>query len=225
MKGANNSNHGIAGRTHRTKLGLPPIIGQVSGCGNGKANKLDTYSRDKFSGGLLSRICRGLSWTYMIISHGLCTVKNQLEIPIRKPRTSIGMFNGNAQVPKTAKTLNITRPQPRDLTAFVRGRSLNSRAFSSKSGSRSTLKKYSNNSALAKAERDDKGQNPSKQPAGSILEETIASSQSKGQKVRGLMRILSDQYFLMKCYEEIKSNPGNMTRGLTKTTLDDVDED
>jgi len=36
------------------------------------------------------------------------------------------------------------------------------------------------------------------------------------------MRILSDPYYLIKCYEDIKSRPGNMTKGIDSTTLDKI---
>lgn len=81
--GPNKPHCGIAERTHCAKPGLPSVMGTVSGCGNGKANKLDTQSRDQFSGSLLSRICRDFCWTYGVVSHRLRIVKNQHVTPIR----------------------------------------------------------------------------------------------------------------------------------------------
>jgi hypothetical protein len=37
-----------------------------------------------------------------------------------------------------------------------------------------------------------------------------------------IKQILSDPYFLIACYEEIKGKPGNTTRGVGKTTLDGI---
>lgn len=34
--------------------------------------------------------------------------------------------------------------------------------------------------------------------------------------------IISDPYFLIECYDTIRGKPGNMTRGIEKTTLDGI---
>jgi len=39
-----------------------------------------------------------------------------------------------------------------------------------------------------------------------------------------LMEIISDKDFLVKAYNEIRSNPGNMTRGPDNETLDKISE-
>lgn len=36
------------------------------------------------------------------------------------------------------------------------------------------------------------------------------------------MKIMSDPFYLTKCYEDIQSNPGNMTKGIGKETLDKI---
>lgn len=133
--------------------------------------------------------------------------------------------NQIVQESKLRRTLNGTRTQPRDLSAYTRGRNLRSRGFSSKAGSPFPPGKYTINSALEKAEREDKRAISSKQTAGSMIEETLASSSKCGQKTRGLMRIISDPFYLMKSYEEIKSVPGNMTKGSTNETLDKIDKE
>jgi len=35
---------------------------------------------------------------------------------------------------------------------------------------------------------------------------------NENQKYYNLIKILSDPYFLIVCYEDIQSNPGNMTK-------------
>jgi RNA-directed DNA polymerase len=41
-------------------------------------------------------------------------------------------------------------------------------------------------------------------------------------KYNGIIRILADPAYLQFCYMLIKSKPGNMSRGLTKETLDGI---
>lgn len=38
-----------------------------------------------------------------------------------------------------------------------------------------------------------------------------------------LLEILANPFYLEKCYNEIMSKPGNMTKGLSKETLDGID--
>jgi len=48
---------------------------------------------------------------------------------------------------------------------------------------------------------------------------------SKDKKYYNLNELLSDPYFLIACYENIKSKPGNMTQGIDKYTLDGINGD
>lgn len=49
--------------------------------------------------------------------------------------------------------------------------------------------------------------------------ETLNEWEEKNQKIRNLMKILSDPLYLVKCYEEIKSIPENTTKGIQPETL------
>lgn len=40
----------------------------------------------------------------------------------------------------------------------------------------------------------------------------------------GIIRIIANPLFLQGCYNEIKSKPGNMSRGTSKTTLDGINK-
>lgn len=94
-----------------------------------------------------------------------------------------------------------------------------------KGGSPKTPGEYKINSGQEKAERDDKKRpqiDSSKRTAPSMLLETLDECKRKNQKVRNLMRILGDPFFLVESYGAIKSNPGNMTRGSTSVTLDKI---
>lgn len=46
---------------------------------------------------------------------------------------------------------------------------------------------------------------------------------SKREKYNGIINILADPLFLQACYLEIKSKPGNMSKGITHETLDGID--
>jgi len=79
---------------------------------------------------------------------------------------------------------------------------------------------------LEKAERGDKlhqKNDSSNRTAVSLIKEILSGRKDKGRKYGKLMKILCDPFYLLKCYEEIKSNPGNMTKGLSHTTLDKIE--
>jgi group II intron reverse transcriptase/maturase len=46
---------------------------------------------------------------------------------------------------------------------------------------------------------------------------------SVDNKFYNINKIIGDPYFLIQCYEIIKTNPGNMTKGSNKETLDQID--
>lgn len=56
-----------------------------------------------------------------------------------------------------------------------------------------------------------------------MVKETLADWEQKNQKIRGLFKILCDPFYLVRCYNEIRSIPGNMTKGATPETLDKID--
>jgi hypothetical protein len=82
------------------------------------------------------------------------------------------------------------------------------------------------NKGPGKSERDVK-KNSKKSSANQSLASMVAGNldryKDKNQKFRSLIDLLSDPYFLVACYQEIKGKPGNMTRGTTKETLDGID--
>lgn len=46
----------------------------------------------------------------------------------------------------------------------------------------------------------------------------------QGGRYFKLIDIISDKHFLIKAYNEIRSNPGNMTKGSDNETLDEINE-
>ena len=106
----------------------------------------------------------------------------------------------------------------------MRGRSLHTRSdkVGLKGDSPKTSENYLSNPGHSKAERDDnkrpKEVYSSKQTASSRLKENLNEWELK-KKVRNLIQILGDPSYLVKCYDEIKSIPGNMTKGSKAETL------
>jgi hypothetical protein len=56
-----------------------------------------------------------------------------------------------------------------------------------------------------------------------MILETLKESEQNNQKYRNLMKILSDPFYLVRSYKEIKSKPDNMTKGANPETLDKID--
>jgi len=56
-----------------------------------------------------------------------------------------------------------------------------------------------------------------------VLTDAVSQYKDKDGKYNGLIRMISPQ-FLKTCYFLIKSNPGNMTAGVTPETLDGISE-
>lgn len=50
----------------------------------------------------------------------------------------------------------------------------------------------------------------------------LDSYKTKDDKYNGIIRILADPVFLQFCYLLIKGKPGNMSRGISKETLDGI---
>lgn len=46
----------------------------------------------------------------------------------------------------------------------------------------------------------------------------------KDNKYNGLINIIADPAFLKACYHEIRSKPGNMSKGITNETLDGIED-
>lgn len=210
--------HWIAGKKRSRKSGLPSIMARVNRSKHVEDNELDTYKRDQFSGYILSRICRCI-WSIV------CSY-NQIVAYWREASRCPGIRDSkDGQATKLTRTINGTIWEPRDLTASVRGRSLHTRSGKDglKGDSPKTSDKYKTNSGRRKAERDDKKRpqvNSSKQTASSMVMETLNEWEKKNQKIRNLIKILSDPFYLVKSYEDINSVPGNMTKGAKPETLD-----
>lgn len=221
---SNKRTHWIAGKERSRKSRLPSIIARVSRGEHVEDNKLDTYKRHQFRGHILSRICRCV-W-------GIVYIYTQRFVYWREASRYPGIRDSKyEQATKLTRTISGTKWEPRDLTAYARGRSLHTRSSNRrglKGDSPTSSDNYSSNSGRRKAERDDKKRqkiDSSKQTASSMVEETLNEYKQKKQKPRNLIKILSDPYYLVKSYDEIKSTPGNMTKGANPVTLDKLNFD
>jgi len=144
-----------------------------------------------------------------------------------------GNLKRDEQAAKSNRTLNVNNDQrrillpPRDLTAYgfnnlnlMRRRSLHS--SSTKGDSLNSLtSKTIDNSRLEEFSRSDK---PVRAPGGkdatTIAKNLLEQIEQKNQKYFNLIDIIANPHFLEKCYSEIRSKPGNMTKGITDETLD-----
>lgn len=143
----------------------------------------------------------------------------------------IGNLQRNEQAAKSNRTLNVNNSQPRDLTAYraiitlTRGRSFHSSISSNTKGSslNSLVGKTGDNSRLEKSIKSDKPEWVSgRVDAVTVVKRLLEQKSLKGHKLYNLIGILADPYFLEKCYSEIRSKPGNMTKGTTNETLDRI---
>lgn len=55
-----------------------------------------------------------------------------------------------------------------------------------------------------------------------IISKALGLRDLKGHKHYNLIEFLANPRFLEKCYSEIRSKPGNMTKGITMETLDRI---
>ena len=145
----------------------------------------------------------------------------------QKPFTHFSIEDRNAQSPKTTN-LNASVLQPRDLTAYVSNMNITRRrSFHSKN-----LKESSWKIPLNDAHDSDTKDADELNPKGSKSITSISSWANKevdkclkgNGTYNGLIRIISDPQFLQGCYNEIKSKPGNMTKGTDNSTLDGINK-
>lgn len=57
-------------------------------------------------------------------------------------------------------------------------------------------------------------------PLAYIISQKLNEYKTHDAKYNKVIQLLSDPFFLIACYEEIKGKPGNMTNGANKETLD-----
>ena len=199
-----------------TKSGLPSTIGRASRSRKAEDDEPETYRRDQLSEHIPSRICRCVWDIVYIYIHWY----EYSQGAPRRPNIGKTRYK---QADTTIRTINGTLMEPRDRIASTRRRSLHSKIPTLKGDSPNNPEKINNNSGHRKARRKDKNTDSSERMASSMVCKTLDEWESKGQRIRGLMRIMSDPMYLVKCYDTIRGKPGNMTRGVGPETLDGID--
>nr|YP_010836056.1 hypothetical protein QLP54_mgp10 [Phyllosticta yuccae]WGC90071.1 hypothetical protein [Phyllosticta yuccae] len=214
------------------KVGLPSLIDKVSRINYAEDNKPETQRCDLFSKCIPSRICRYIqgmtcqniksmkSWAYHNIRSMICC-REALH------HSSKGVPKGFEQAAK-ARTLSRNYYKPRDLIAYgsnpTRKRSFHSSTFvGAKGNSVNTLDNKVTSDNTIKSEYKTKTKKPSvKYPLVDIVAQKLNNYLTKDGKYNKIIHLMSDPYFLIACYNEIKGKPGNMTKGTTKETLDGI---
>ena len=142
----------------------------------------------------------------------------------------IGIRNEVEQVTKFTEALNGNNSRPRDPTAYGRSTSgdgvthsslivgakgYSTNALASSRTSRGKKNKGGTTKEKAKA-------NPVKPTLASIVLPKLDRSRTYDGKYNNLIHMISDTKFMVACYNEIKGNPGNMTPGSSRETLDGI---
>lgn len=134
------------------------------------------------------------------------------------------------QAAKATWTLNRTTIGPRDLIAyggaipFTRKRSFHSSSVvGAKGNSANILSIKATSTSKKNREAETKTKKSVKPTLADIVAPKINDLLTHDMKYNNIVkRIISDPYFLVECYDSIRGKPGNMTRGITKTTLDGI---
>lgn len=224
---ANNDSVGIADYKSGCRTGLPLFYTNVSGGSHGQVNEFDTYKVGQLGPNVLSRILQHLSGIILNVVTGRPYYDD-----CQKPCTYFNLEGSKcAQSPKTTNSNEYTL-QPRDLTAYgynlylLRGRSFHSSSNTKESSQKSLA--HQNHDFNKK---DMVSLNPKLNTTGKDSDAISVNSWIKGElnkymskngKYNGIINILANPLFLQACYLEIKSKPGNMSKGIDKETLDGI---
>jgi hypothetical protein len=115
---------------------------------------------------------------------------------------------------------NDDKRKPSDPSASTRKRGRSSHSSPKPKISTSEVTKGSSDNT--KASRQGTRSKVSNSTLRSFVTDKLSEYMSKDGRYNGLIRILSDPAFLQFCYMLIKGKPGNMSKGITKETLDGI---
>lgn len=222
---ANNLFSRIADYKRISQRGLPLLEVYSSGGSHGQDNEFDTHWEAQLGLYVLSRILRHIKGIYNVV------IGRPYDNDCQKPFAHFSKEDINAQSPKTTKS-NANVLQPRDLTAYgflpnlTRRRSFHSRNYHSKESSRKTSPLDALDSNIKGADELNLAEGSKSTTSISSWAKTEVDKYLKGNGTyNGLIRIISDPIFLQGCYNEIKSKPGNMSRGTDNSTLDGISKE
>lgn len=219
---ANNYFGRIADYKGISQMGLPSLEISLSGDSHGQDNELDTYREAQLGLSVPSRISR-----HLIRGINVCAGRPYCA-DCQKPLAHFSIENINTQGPNTIK-LNANGTQPRDLTAYgyniylMRGRSFHSSNSLTKGNSRKSSLLDTHDSNTKGADKLNLIEDSKSFTSVSSWAKTAVNKYIKGDGTyNGLINILSNPLFLEACYLEIKSKPGNMSKGSDNITLDGI---
>jgi group II intron reverse transcriptase/maturase len=219
---ANNYHIGIADYKKTSQNGLPHLETCLSGDSHGQVNKFDTQKEAQLGPNVLSRILRHPKGNNNV------DISSPYNIDCQKPFAYFRTEDTNAQSPKTIN-LNASVLQPRDPTAskykpyLMRRRSFHSSLILAKGNSQKSLLLSTRVSNIKGAEDlNQKNGSKSIKSVSTWAEEEVSKYIRKDGKYNGLINIISNPLFLQGCYNEIKSKPGNMSKGTNPETLDGI---
>ncbi len=199
--------------------GLPLKDNNISRNWHAEDNKSDTHYHFQPTGNILSRIHRCFSRNAnRSASNSKCYQKSGWSFNRESQ-------NWNVQTAKSIWTLNGTNSQLRDRTASInmRRRSLHSKRELKGDSWNSLEPNVLDGSLQKKPGKSDKPEWVSgRLGATTVVQRVLEQRELKTQKHYKLLDILSNPHFLEKCYAEIKSKPGNMTKGTYNESLDRI---
>lgn len=221
---ANNYLGRIADYKKISQMGLPSLEICLSGDSHGQDNELDTYREAQLGLSVLSRISR-----HLIRGINVCTGRPYCA-DCQKPLAHFSIENQNTQGPNTINS-NANATQPRDLTAYgynmylMRGRSFHSSNSLTKGNSRKSSLLDIHGSNIKGADKLNLLEDSKSLTSISSWAKTVVNNYIKGDGTyNGLINILSEPSFLQACYLEIKSKPGNMSKGSDNIILDGIND-
>lgn len=199
--------------------GLPHLEIHSSGDSHGQDNKFDTHREGQLAPYVLSRIVRHSKGNQNV------NISRPYNIHCQKPFTHFRIEDYNAQSPKTIN-VNASVLQPRDLTAskyiryLLRRRSFHTSCTAKENSQKSlSLITHLSNTKGAEDLNLAKG-SKSITSVSRWAKEEVSKYIRKDNMYNGLINIISNPLFLQGCYNEIKSKPGNMSKGTNPETLD-----
>lgn len=130
------------------------------------------------------------------------------------------------QEPKSSKTIfeinkNNEIRKPSDLSASTNKRRRN--PHSSQDGNNPNLSVTKGGSVNTPAQKRGSRSMVNNQTLRIFVLSRLDTYKGKDDKYNGIVRILADAGFLQYCYMLIKGKPGNMSKAMTKETLDGLD--
>lgn len=208
-----------------SQSGLPHLEICPSGDSHGQDNEFDTHRVAQLGPYVLSRISRHSKGNPNV------NISSPYNINCQKPFAHSRIEDYIAQSPKTIK-LNASALQPRDLTAskydsclqsyLQRRRSFRSSGVAKENSQKSLpLITHVSNTKGAEDLNLEKG-SESITSVSMWAKKEVNKYIRKDNMYNGLINIISNPLFLQGCYNEIKSKPGNMSKGTNPETLDGI---